>query len=84
MRLKIGFTAFIKRMTVSQLFYTTILKAHDDLVREGSIPLYDPMLDQKINTFDELLNNQNAKGFESVAKSRTQSLVGSISVMEHT
>ena len=56
-RLKIGFTAFVKRMTVCQLIYTSILRAHDDLVKEGSIPLYDNMLDQKIQTFEGLLND---------------------------
>lgn len=47
-RHKISFTAFVKRMTVMQLLLISIMKAHEDLVREGSIPLYDSMLDQKL------------------------------------
>ena len=72
MRMKISYMAFQKKMTVSQLIQTTILKAHDDLTKEGSIPLYDPFLREKIETFDKLLDIENQEGsFKNITKVNT-------------
>jgi hypothetical protein len=51
-RMKISFMAFRKSMTIPQLILQAIMKSHDELVRDGSIPLYDPFLAEKIETFD--------------------------------
>lgn len=51
-RLKISFMAFEKRMTIPELFMQAIMKTHDELLKESSIPLYDPFLPEKIETFD--------------------------------
>jgi hypothetical protein len=40
---------------------SAILKTHDELVREGSIPLYDPFLPEKIETFEKVLS-ENSPG----------------------
>jgi hypothetical protein len=47
---------------------TAIVKAHDELVKEGSIPMYDPFLPEKIETFDKLLENDQVGGIRQIMK----------------
>lgn len=48
-----------------------ILKSHDELVRDGSIPLYDPFLAEKVETFDQLLESDASGGILQVMKVNT-------------
>lgn len=61
-RMKISYIAFTKRLTIPQLIMQAIYKTHTDLVKDGSIPLYDPFLEEKMATFDSFLNNNNSHG----------------------
>jgi hypothetical protein len=46
-RQKISFTAFMKRVTVLELLLDSIIRTHDCFIKDGSIPIYDPLLEQK-------------------------------------
>ena len=39
------------------MIFSQIMKTHDELTKEGSIPLYDPFLSDKIKTFEQILND---------------------------
>jgi hypothetical protein len=69
--MKISFIAFKKRMTVPQLIMMAIMKSHDELVREGSIPIYDPFLSEKIHTFNKLLQHDTPGCVHYVMKINT-------------
>jgi hypothetical protein len=58
-------------MTVSQLLMTQILKSHDELTKEGSIPLYDPFLSEKITTFEQILTGEECSSFKNITKVNT-------------
>lgn len=65
-RFKISYIAFKNQMTLSQLIFTRILKTHEQLTKEGSIPLYDPFLSQKIKTFEKILSGKENCSFKSL------------------
>lgn len=46
-RQKISFSAFMKRVTVLELIFNSVIRTHDFLINEGSIPCYDPQLEAK-------------------------------------
>ena len=69
--MKLSYTAFKKRMTVPQLIMQAIQKSHDDLTRDGSIPLYDPFLGEKIETFNSLLDSNLCGGILEILKVNT-------------
>ena len=57
-RHKISFMAFLKKMTVEEMILEQIIKTHDFLVKEGSIPLYDKNLPDKMLIFETILYDE--------------------------
>jgi hypothetical protein len=70
-RHKISYIAFTRRITVPELLMAQILKSHDELTKEGSIPLYDPFLSEKITTLDKILFGEDNCSFKMITKVNT-------------
>lgn len=56
-RIKIGYAAFQKRMTISELFIDRIYSSYKALTRTNSIPEIAPYPQQLLQEFDELLDS---------------------------
>jgi len=67
-RQKISFSAFMKRLTVLELLFNSVIRTHDFLLNEGSIPQYDPQFEQKQEIFDTILYDEVPTAFMAIMK----------------
>ena len=68
----------MKRETVLELLFDNIIRTHDLLVNEKSIPLYDLKLDQKHEIFDQILYDEVPTAFMAIMK------INNIDSYDHT
>lgn len=59
-RHKISYYSFQNRMTINELFLTTILRSYRELTKSGSIPKIAPYTDETMRYFVELMNTPNS------------------------